>query len=308
MAENTIDKHKIFQDFENNVNEIIKCRNNPLLIMFYSDPAGKILPCDIEILEDVFDDYLKKKQKDKIKHLDLMIQTNGGEAHTSYRLIQLIRSYCDELSVLVPTHAYSGGTLITFGANRILMGRSAALSPIDVQIGSPEETIALLSIQKYIEFLNDCSQTYKLNKEKNKTHFLTELTKKLVEEVGTIQLGELFRLTSLAQLHSKTLLHNYMFKNDSQKLRIADEIVSKFTKESPTHAFEMDYTLVAESGLKVDKLEGKIYIPSKQVIDLCAKLKRGGAICPFFPNSKDLRIPYFHIFDGEVEVKKDDKK
>jgi len=295
--ENKPIRPEIFELFEKTVKEITEERDNPLLIMFYSDPAGTIQPCDIDILENIFEDYLKKKDKKGFNKLDLLIHTTGGEANTSYRLIQLIRTYCKYLTVLVPTHSYSGGTLIAFGAEKILMGRSATLSPIDIQIGEDQPNFSLLSIEKYQEFLDNCCNLYKLKDEKNKTNFLIELTKELVEEVSPTMLGELFRLKSITELHSKTLLHNYMFKNSSNKIKIAEEIVSKFTTKSPTHTFEMDYQLVKETGLNVELMEQKFYISLKKLISLCTTLKRGGVICSFFPKSQTLRIPYFDIFD-----------
>ncbi|MBI2662127.1 hypothetical protein HYX11_01570 [Candidatus Woesearchaeota archaeon] len=57
-------KAKIFELFEKNVNEITKIRGRPLLVMFYSNPAGRILPCDIKTLERVFIDFLKNKGKE----------------------------------------------------------------------------------------------------------------------------------------------------------------------------------------------------------------------------------------------------
>lgn len=292
---------EIFDKFEKTVKELTKTRGNPLLIMFYSDPAGQILPSDIKALEDVFDDFLEVKKKEGFKELDLLIHTHGGEAHTSYRLIQLIRSYCKRLNVLVATHAHSGGTLIAFGANKVEMGRSATLSPVDVEIGSGEENeepLAILSIQKYLEFLEDCSsKIYNIEDEKNKMIFITELTKRLMDEICPSKLGELFRLRSLTNQHSKTLLHNYMFKNISEKKNIAEMIISKFTKESPTHQFLMDYELVKESGLIVEKMDKKVYKLCKDLIYMLMQLKRGGVICHFYPASITKRRPFLKIFD-----------
>lgn len=57
------DKPQLFVNFERIIKEITSKRGNPLLTMFYSDPAGKILPFDIEALEKVLDDFLKSKKK-----------------------------------------------------------------------------------------------------------------------------------------------------------------------------------------------------------------------------------------------------
>ncbi|MCK5043417.1 hypothetical protein KAR52_00225 [Candidatus Pacearchaeota archaeon] len=292
---------KIFELLKDSFKELTKIRKKPLLVMFYNDSAGQILPYDIEALEGVFDDFLKSKKKEGFLELDLLIHTHGGEAHTAYRLIQMIRSYCKQLNVLVATYAHSGGTLIAFGATKVEMGRTATLSPVDVQIWKENEdnAFSLLSIEKYTEFLENTVREHNFLNEKNKAYFLTELTKKLIEEVEPSKLGELFRLRSLTELHSKALLHNYMLKNLSEKEALADKIISKFTKESPTHQFLMDYEIVKESGLNVKKMEEKVYKLSCSLIDKLKLLERVGLICDFYPSSIKKRQPFFKIYDAE---------
>lgn len=288
----------VFDILEKSFKEITNLRKKPLLVMFYSDKAGRILPYDIQALEGIFDDFLKNENKEGFMELDLLIHTLGGEAHTSYRLIQMIRSYCKKLNVLVATHAHSGGTLIAFGADIVEMGRTATLSPIDLQVG---EGFALLSVEKYTEFVENISKEHKFKDEKNKCNFVTEMTKFLIEEVGPSQLGELFRLRSLTGLHSKALLHNYMLKNVSNKEELADNIITKFTRESPTHNFLMDYELVDETGMAVRKMNPNVYKLLRILIDKLILLKRGGFICDFYPLSTSIRKPFFKIYPMEVD-------
>lgn len=282
-------------------------RKRPLLVMFYSD-AAHISPEDIESLERLFDDFLDGKKRNGFLELDLLIHTHGGEFHTSYRLIQLIRSYCKGLNFLVPTYALSGGTLMSFGADRIEMGKTATLSPIDVQFGGEKEGSNLLSIQKYTEFLeNLCTKTYKFEDERNRSGFLTELTKSLVEEFKLEELGDLFRLRSLTDLYAKTLLHDYMLKNSSRKEMLAKDIVSYFTTESPHHKFLMDYELVRKSGLLVRRMNDKVYKLCKDLIDVLKEMENKGRICGFYDLSNEVKMPFFRIYDSEAKGVKREK-
>lgn len=300
VIETTEDKPEVFKRFEEIINKITSMRKRALLVMFYSASVGEIKQRDIKILEDVFYDFLQQKKKDKFYELDLLIQTNGGDANTSYRLIQLVRSYCERLNVLVATFAHSGGTLITFGADRIEMGRSATLSPIDVQIHNKKESepFALLSIEKYIEFLSHSARSAKIEDNQGRTHFITELTKKLIDEVGPAGLGELFRLRGMTVLHSRILLLNFMFRNSSYKSDLVRKVISKFNQESPTHAFAMDIELVRDAGLIVDKMEESIYKLAKDLIEILGILEEGGAICHFEGSD---RMPFFKIFPTNNE-------
>ena len=44
--------------------------------------------------------------------------------------------YCDELIVVIPHKAHSAGTIISLGANEIIMTKQATLSPIDPSLNT----------------------------------------------------------------------------------------------------------------------------------------------------------------------------
>jgi hypothetical protein len=67
----------------------------------------------------------------KQDRLALVLYTLGGDTNTPWPFVNFLRSYCDELLVLVPFWAHSAGTLITLGADKIYMTRFGTLSPID---------------------------------------------------------------------------------------------------------------------------------------------------------------------------------
>ena len=67
----------------------------------------------------------------KHERLALVLYTLGGDTNTPWPFVNFLRSYCDELFVLVPFWAHSAGTLITLGADKIYMSRFGTLSPID---------------------------------------------------------------------------------------------------------------------------------------------------------------------------------
>ena len=69
--------------------------------------------------------------------LSLILHTNGGDTSAAWRLVNLLHTFCDELEVIIPSKAMSAGTLISLGANRIVMTKQAALGPIDPSINHP---------------------------------------------------------------------------------------------------------------------------------------------------------------------------
>src|SRR5271165_6094840 len=71
------------------------------------------------------------------KGIDLFIHSNGGSGTTPWRIVNLIREYTKDFSVLVPHHAFSAATLIALGANKIVMHRMGCLGPIDPSVTNP---------------------------------------------------------------------------------------------------------------------------------------------------------------------------
>jgi len=67
----------------------------------------------------------------KIKNIDLFLYSAGGDTMVPWRLVSMIREYCDKFSVLVPYKAHSSATMIALGADEIVMSNLSELSPID---------------------------------------------------------------------------------------------------------------------------------------------------------------------------------
>jgi len=72
-----------------------------------------------------------------IKKISLILYTVGGQTLAAWTLSNLLRMYCDELEVIVPSKARSAGTLICLGANAVMMTKQATLGPIDPSVNTP---------------------------------------------------------------------------------------------------------------------------------------------------------------------------
>ena len=58
----------------------------------------------------------------------------------------MIRLFCDEFEVIVPSKAHSTATLICLGADRVVMTKQATLGPIDPGINDPPNPPSIDSI------------------------------------------------------------------------------------------------------------------------------------------------------------------
>lgn len=72
------------------------------------------------------------KGLDRAKGLDLVLHTPGGETAAVESLVDYLhRMFPNDIRVIVPQLAMSGGTMIACSADRILMGKQSSLGPID---------------------------------------------------------------------------------------------------------------------------------------------------------------------------------
>lgn len=98
-------------------------RQNPTLFLLLDEPLNWTHAWSIRNL-------LKGK---KIKHLDVVIRSGGGDIHVAYVIVQLLRSHAEIISACVPFYATSAATLICIGADEIILDELAYLGPLDPQ-------------------------------------------------------------------------------------------------------------------------------------------------------------------------------
>lgn len=96
-------------------------------------PIGNgIEPIILDIIEDLAEDDEKRDR------LLVMITTNGGDALTVERIVNILRQHYEEVNFIVPDYAYSAGTILCMSGDNIFMDYYSALGPIDPQIQNKE--------------------------------------------------------------------------------------------------------------------------------------------------------------------------
>lgn len=97
---------------------IAESRQKNLLLLYYPEEGGEIKITDIS---DIYDEFRRSFGTSTIDDIDILIHTNGGDPGAAYRIIQQVRSISNKISILVPFHAYSAGTLMCMGTDKILL-------------------------------------------------------------------------------------------------------------------------------------------------------------------------------------------
>lgn len=111
--------------------QIEHLRGSKALLFATNDQAN---PPRQMIEKDVLPFYTCLHEIGEVEQIDLILHTGGGEVQTARKVIDLLHQRANKVNVLVPYKARSAGTLICLGADQVVMGVMAELSPIDPQI------------------------------------------------------------------------------------------------------------------------------------------------------------------------------
>jgi hypothetical protein len=84
----------------------------------------------------------------------LLINSTGGSAKAGYQMAMFLRQYCRRFVALVPNVAKSAATLLAIGADKIILGNSGELGPVDAQVLEGIRNVPALDRVKALERLH----------------------------------------------------------------------------------------------------------------------------------------------------------
>jgi hypothetical protein len=161
----------------------------------------------------------------KPKKLDLFLYTRGGNTDSIWPLISMLREKCERLSVIIPFKAHSGGTLIAFGADEILMTELAQLSPIDPTTGNQFNPIDPtnqrnrlgISVEDVRAYFDLSTTLGGIKEESSKLEVFKQLTGSGSNSVHPLALGNVHRVTKQIEELAQQLLALHIDKKENEK-------------------------------------------------------------------------------------------
>lgn len=274
----------MFKDRIENYKWIEKNRNSKLIVYFTGDRRGM----ETQIATDVLEYFSEQLDKiGKVKKISLFLYTRGGDTMAAWSLVNLIRQFCEEFEIIIPSKARSSGTIISLGADNIMMTKQATLGPIDPSLNSPlnpqnpqipnnPQARIPVSVESIQGFFDLAKNELKLNNEEN----LKDVLLNLSEKVHPLVLGNVYRSRTQIQMVARKLLQKQLGAGQQEKI---DKIVAFLCSDSGSH----DYAIYRneardELGLTIEKPNDAQYEKIKAVFDnLREELK---LLEPFNPN------------------------
>jgi Serine dehydrogenase proteinase len=258
--------------------KIERDRATKVVTFVTSDRANmetQIAPDCIDLFVDLLD------QIGPTSKISLLLHTNGGQTSAAWRLINLIRTFCDELEVLIPLKAFSAGTLISLGADRIVMTKQAALGPIDPSLTHPlspqipmgnQIARVPVSVEAVRGYLDAVSKDLKIKNQAALATIIIDLSNK----VHPLVLGEIFRSRAQIRFLADKLIKRQV--TDSKKVK---QIIDFLCADSGSHDYPMNRREAAELGLRVEKPSPEFYEVLRKIhLSYAAEMK---LIEPFSP-------------------------
>lgn len=188
---------------------------------------------------------------DEDRRIDVFIYSNGGDGTVPWRLISLIREYCDSLAVLVPSNAFSAATLLALGADEVVMHSMGTLGPTDPTVTTPfnpthrlnDKQLVGVSVEDVAAFIALVREDVGIRHEDE----LIQAFLALVDQVSPLALGAVKRSTSQSKMIAQKLLGRRNGGDlDAHEI---DEIIGLLTSELYFHGHPINRVEARELGL-----------------------------------------------------------
>jgi hypothetical protein len=217
----------------------------------------------------------RHKELKKGQRIALLIDSPGGRARPTYELAMLLRRHCGGFVAVIPRHAKSAATLLSLGADEIIMNDHAELGPLDVQYWDPdrEERLSGLDEVQSLEQLQAFSLEsldratfilWKRTKKKIRTllpvasEFVTKFMHPMLHGMDVVRYTQMSRALKVAEEYGKRLLR----KNYGDE---ADAIAQQLIEDYPEHEFPIYPDEASELGLKLAPMSPRMRAAMEQI-------------------------------------------
>ena len=227
-----MDKKQLIQQIEG-------MRNSRVVTYVTSDRQG---PFNARIAMDIIPLVSKQLQAiRKTQNIDLFLYSAGGDTMVPWRLVSMIREYCDKFSVLVPYKAHSAATMIALGADEIVMSNLSELSPIDPSTANvfnpqdpanPQNKIPI-SVEDVMAYFDLAKNKFGIKNDEELSRVFT----KFVEanpQIHPLALGNVNRIHNLIRILAKRLLKSHKAPIREEEI---EKLVDYFTEKLYSHQY-----------------------------------------------------------------------
>jgi serine dehydrogenase proteinase len=229
-----------------------------------------ILPGKID-MPDVI--ALRNRLRDRyFEELDVVIHTGGGDIHSAYLIIALLRLHAKKLNACVPIVAKSAGTLVCIGADKIVLDEVAQLGPLDTQIDENKmggmvgggdnftsaldpfksldhlEQVSFKSLTETAHVLTDSTQLDLNQSFQTAQSFVEATTAPMFRQLQPQKFGQYRRALSVGEEYGKRILKRFHNWEDGPAANTIRQLVHDY----PSHHYIIDIYELKEMGFDAE--------------------------------------------------------
>ena len=220
--------------------------------------TGDRMGLQTKISNDIIDPFVDHLDAiGPVEKISLVLYTTGGDTSAAWNLVNLLHMFCDDLEVIAPGKCMSGGTLISLGADRIVMTKQATLGPIDPTLqhplgpsipGASAESrvgVSVEAVRGYLDAIGGCE---------NGQELVGRALLDLSSQVHPLVLGQIFR----SQQQIRNLAQRLLSRHTDDEAK-ANQIIEFLCSESGSHDYTINRREANELGLVVEKCSAELY-------------------------------------------------
>src|SRR3989344_2007147 len=224
------------------IQQIEKTRDSRVITYLTSDQPG---PVNARIAPDMIPFFARQLRAiaptAKVPKIDLFLYSAGGDTMVPWRLVSMIREYCDSFGVIVPYKAHSAATMISLVADEIVMSDLSEISPIDPSTANvfnpqdpqnPQNKIPI-SVEDVMAYFDLAKNKFGIKNDEE----LSRVFIKFVEsnpQIHPLALGNVNRTHNLIRMLAKRLLKSHKSPMKEEEI---NRVVDDFTEKLYSHQY-----------------------------------------------------------------------
>lgn len=219
-------------------------RNSKVLVYFsYS-------PLDDSILVPL---YKQLKKIGPTPKIDLILHSYGGTVDTPYKVVMLIREFCQEFSIIVPFAAKSAASMLVLGADEVIMGPLSELGPIDPLVKHPVYKDILVPVQAVWHCFDYLQRSITTSGDPEVVSFLAT---PMLNKLDPWLIGDYEKTIKASRQYAEILMSNYMFKDSPERI---ERVARALTEGYFSHGYPIGHQEAKELGLNVTVAQGELW-------------------------------------------------
>ena len=216
---------------------LAELRGNPL-VLYAAAIADDVVPVLYECLS----------KQGPVERMDLVLVTSGGTITSIRRIAHVLREYAHSLNILVPYRAWSSGTLLCLGADELILGPLAELSPIDAQSNSADFSAASgpgsISSEEVRTFSQMAEAWFGVTREEDRLQVLALMAQRFFPT----SLSAIYRSDRLVRRVANELL---MYQLPDAEAHVREQIVEQLISGYDAHDYPITRAEARALGLRV---------------------------------------------------------